>query len=113
MVSLNGTSWVTWKTKIEDLLQCKNLYKLIEGDKGRPEGTKDEDWNKLNRKVVGVIRQWVDDNVFHHVFTKTLAYDLWKKLEELYDRKSATKNPFLFRKLVNLRDKKLVRLRSI
>ena len=48
MISLNCTNWVTWKTKMEDLLYCKDLYGLIEGDKGMPEGTKDEDLNKLN-----------------------------------------------------------------
>ena len=75
MISLNGTNWVTWKTKMGDLLYCKDFYGPIEGDKGRPEGTKDGDWNKLNRKTVGVIRQWID-NVFHHIATETLAYDL-------------------------------------
>ena len=105
MISLNGTNWVTWKTKMEDLLYCKDLYGPIEGDKGKPVGTKDEDWNKLNRKTVGVIRQWIDDNVFHHVSTETTAHSLWKKLEELYDRKSATNKAFLFRKLVNLKYK--------
>ena len=68
---------------MEDLLYCKGLYGPIEGDKGRPESTKDVDWNKLNWQTVGVIRQWIDDNVFHHVATETLACDLWKKLKEL------------------------------
>ena len=61
---------------MEDLLYCKDLYGPIEGDKGRPEVTKDEDWNKLSRKTIGVIHQWIDDNVFHHVSTETSAYDL-------------------------------------
>ena len=93
------------ENKMEDLFYCKDLYEPIEGDKGRPKGTKDEDWNKLNRKVVGVIRQWIADNVFHYVSTKTSANDLRKKLEELYDRKSATNKAFLFWKLVNLKYK--------
>ena len=105
MISLNITKWVTWKTKMEDRSYCKDLYRPIERDKGRPKGTKDEDWNKFNRKAVGVIRQWIDDNVFYHVFTKTSAYDLRKKLEELYDQKSATSKAFLLRKLVNLKYK--------
>ena len=101
MSSFNGSNWVTWKTKIEDLLFCKP----IKGDFGKPEGMKDDEWNRLNRKAVGVIHQWIDDSVFHHVATKTSAHDLWKKLESLYDRKSATNKAFLFRKLVNLKYK--------
>ena len=76
MSSFNGSNWVTWKTKMEDLLFCKDLYGPIEGDSGKPEGMKDDEWNRLNRKAVGVIRQWIDDSVFHHVATETSAHDL-------------------------------------
>ena len=105
MSSFNGSNWIPWKTKKEDLLFCKDLYGPIEGDSGKPEGMKDDEWNRLNRKAVGVIRQWIDDSVFHHVATETSAHDLWKKLENLYDRKSATNKAFLFQKLVNLKYK--------
>ena len=27
----------------------------------------DDAWKKLYRKTIGNIRQWFDDNVFHHV----------------------------------------------
>ena len=76
MSSFNGSNWVTWKTKMEDLLFCKDLYGLIEGDSGKPEGMKDDEWNRLNRKVIGTIRQWIDDSVFHHVAAETSAHDL-------------------------------------
>ena len=48
MSSFNGSNWVTWKTKMEDLLFCKDLYGLIEGDNGKPEGMKDDEWKRLN-----------------------------------------------------------------
>ena len=38
MPSFNGSNWVTWKTKMEDLLFCKDVYRPIEGDSGKPEG---------------------------------------------------------------------------
>ena len=73
MVSFDGSNWVTWKTKMENLLYWKDLYGPIEGDDAKPEDMKNEDWRKLNRKAIGVIRQWIDDSVFHHVSTEILA----------------------------------------
>ena len=35
MSSFNGSNWVTWKTKMEDLLFCKDLYGPIEGDSNK------------------------------------------------------------------------------
>ena len=79
MVSLNGKNYMIWKAKMEDILYCKDLYSPIEGEK--PEAMSEDDWKKLNRKTIGVIRQWLDDNVFHHVSKETTALALWKKLE--------------------------------
>ena len=52
MVSFNGTNWVTWKTKMEDLLFCKDLNGPIEGDSGKPKEMKDDEWKKLDQKAV-------------------------------------------------------------
>ena len=89
---------------MEDLLFCKDLYGPIEGDSGKPDDMKDDEWKRHNRKAVSVIHQWIDNSVFHHVATETSAHDLWKKLESLYHRKLATNKAFLFRKLVNLKN---------
>ena len=48
MSSFNGSNWVTWKTKMEDLLFCKDLYGPIEGDCGKPDDMKDDEWKRLN-----------------------------------------------------------------
>ena len=54
----------------------------------------------MNRQVVRFIRQWV---VYHYIENKTSADTLWKKLEELYERKIVGNKAFLIRKLVNLK----------
>ena len=58
---------------MEDLLYCKDIYGPIEGIKAKLEGTSNANWNKLDRKTVGIIRQWIDDNVFHYLSTENLA----------------------------------------
>ncbi len=74
---------------MEDLLFVRDLYDPIEGDERRPDGKTDEEWSKLNRKAVAVIRQWVEDAVYHHVSGETNASELWKKLAALYEPRMA------------------------
>lgn len=103
MISLNGNNWQIWKAKMEDLLYSKDLYDPIDGKK--PEDMSEDDWKKENRKAVACIRQWLDDVVFHHVSNEISAESLWKKLHDLYERKTAGNKAFLIRKLVNLKYK--------
>lgn len=77
----------------------------LQGDSAKPEDMKQEDWKKFDRKAIGFIRQWLDDSVFHLVSNENSAHSLWKKLESLYERKTAGNKAFLIRKLVNLKYK--------
>ena len=90
---------------MEDLLYCKDLYGPLQGDSTKPTIMIDDEWKRLDRKTVGFIRQRLDDSVFHYVSTESSAYSLWKKLEDLYERKTAGNKAFLIRKLVNLKYK--------
>ena len=63
---------------MEDLLFLRDLYNSIEGDEKKLDGKTVEEWSKLNRKAMAVIRQWVVDSVIHHVSNETNAYELWK-----------------------------------
>ena len=105
MISLDGENYLMWKAKMEDLLYCKDLAAPIENHGTKPMKIDEEDWKVLDRKVVGFIRQWVEPSVFHHVSTETSAFSLWRKLEELYDQKTAAKKAYLFRKLGKLQYK--------
>ena len=63
----------------------------------------DRDWEKLNRKTIGCIRQCIDVSVFHHVSQETNAEALWEKLRSHYERKTTQNKAFIARKLVNLK----------
>ncbi|KAL6179068.1 hypothetical protein ACLB2K_050584 [Fragaria x ananassa] len=76
MIKLTHTNWVTWKPRMEDILYCKDMHEPIEGVAGKPADMADNKWQKLHRKTVGTIRQWVDDFVFHHVSEETDAEEL-------------------------------------
>jgi hypothetical protein len=103
MIKLTSTNYSIWKPKMEDILYYKDMYDPVEKGDTKPDKVTDEDWNKLHRKAVSLIRQWVDLSVFHHVATETNAQTPWKNIEKMYQRKTAQNKTFAIRKLVNLK----------
>lgn len=64
MVSLNG-NWLIWKPKMEDILyNCLNPLKMVESSNII---CPKKECRKLKRKAIEHLRQWLDNNVFHHV----------------------------------------------
>ncbi|GFY86925.1 hypothetical protein Acr_05g0005640 [Actinidia rufa] len=103
MIVLSATNYAIWKPRMEDILFCKDLHDPLENKGEKPEATKDEEWRKMNRKTIGLIRQCIGHEVFHHVAQETSAYDLWIKLEEMYQSKTSRNKALLMRRLVNLK----------
>ena len=79
MLILNGSNWSLWKRKMLHLFYCKEWHVPIEGEKAKPSEMSEDKWNLLNQQVVGFIRQWLDDNVYHYVENETSTHTLWKK----------------------------------
>ena len=90
---------------MEDLLNCKDLYDLIEGDNAKSSDMSDADWKKLKKKTLGAIRQWVDISLYNHVAKEIDPHTLWKNLENMYKIKNAQAKIFLIQKLMNLKCK--------
>ena len=64
---------------MEDYLYCKDLYEPIEGDSTKPEDKLEREWQVMHRNAIGLIKQWIDNSIFHHFVTETNANLLWKK----------------------------------
>ena len=90
---------------MEDLLFCIDLYDPIEENGVKTTCKYDGEWKKINGKTIGVIRQWIDQTIYHHVLGETLAYNLWKRLSELFEYKNSLNKTFIIRKIVNLKYK--------
>ena len=67
MIKLIASNYLIWNTRMEDILYCKELFEPIECRGYNPVTTTEDECKKLNRKIIGQIRQWVDQSVFHHV----------------------------------------------
>ncbi|RDX97591.1 hypothetical protein CR513_19621, partial [Mucuna pruriens] len=66
MFKLTTENYSYWKPMMEDHLYCKDLHEPITNEK-MPEGKSEKDWVILNRKVVSMIRKYIDKSLFKHV----------------------------------------------
>ncbi|GFS43661.1 hypothetical protein Acr_00g0086260 [Actinidia rufa] len=103
MIVLSAMNYAIWKPRMEDILFCKDLHDPLENKGEKPVAKKDEEWRKMNRKTIGLIRQCIGHEVFHQVAQETSAYDLWIKLEEMYQAKTYRNKALLMRRLMNLK----------
>ena len=67
MIKLPATNYSLWKTMMENILNCKDLYDPIQRDNAKSSDMSDADWKKLKKKALGVICQWMDISLYNHV----------------------------------------------
>ena len=67
MIKLNSMNYSTWKRMMEDLVYCKNLYKLIRL-KEKPSYTLDDGWDMEHRKVIAYMRMSMDPTLHEHIY---------------------------------------------
>ena len=90
---------------MEDILILKDQYFPIEGTTKKPSSMKNEEWNKLDRKAIATICQYLVKNVCFNVFEEKTTKGLWKKIHDLYEKNRASNKVFLMKKLYNLKMK--------
>ena len=98
LTKFDGLDFAFWKMQIEDYLYSKKLH-LPLGEK--PEGMKDDEWNLIDRQVLGVIRLTLSKNVAHNVAKEKTTSGLIKALSEMYEKPSANNKIHLMKKLFN------------
>jgi hypothetical protein len=67
MEKLSGANFSLWKSQMEDILILKDQYLPIEGTTKKPSSMTNEEWNKLDRKAIATIRQYLAKNVYFNV----------------------------------------------
>ena len=88
MIKLTAANYSIWKPKRKGILYYKDLYDYVENEKAKPNNVTVDDWKKMHREAIRLIRQWVDISVFHHVVIETNAHTLLKNLKNFYERKT-------------------------
>ena len=66
MIKLNNSNWAMWKSMMEDFLTIKYLSDTLESEEAKPKDISNLEWNKMNKKAIAYIRQWIDPSSHHH-----------------------------------------------
>ena len=99
---LTADNYAIWKTKMLDRLHVKRMAKPITC-KGIEPDDYVLDWEELDRRCLGYIRDFIDPSVYHHVENENTAWDCWSKLQDLYERQTSTHKVNLMKQLGRLR----------
>ena len=85
-----------------DALTTSNLEDTLRLEK-KHASTNEEDWDKMNCTVCGLIRSYLIQDIKYHVLHKTSARQLWEILEKKYLTKSIESRLQLKRRLYRFR----------
>ena len=94
---LTRVYFTIWRSKMEDILTLRDLQLLIHRKSKKPSSMSHEDWEKLDRKTIATIGQYLLDTVYFHVSQEKSIESLWKKLHDLYERDIVVNNMFLMK----------------
>ena len=86
---LDDTKFPFSKKKIWQVLVQKKQIKPIKLKDQRPEGIKVGEWEDLDELACSTIMLTLSENVYFNVAKETMAYGVWQKLGDLYEKQSA------------------------
>ena len=86
---------------MQDYLIVKGQIDPIPNESA-PKIYKANKWQKLDRIVHATIPMHLSESVYFTVQSCTIAFELWKKLSETYEKKVAATKMYLIRRLYNL-----------
>ena len=106
----NSQNFPLWKMQMEDYLYQKDLYLPLGGKTKMLMGMTDEEWNLLDRKVLGTIQLCLAGSVTFKISKETTTKGLIKALEKLYEKPSTSNKVFLMKRLFNMKMSELLQI---
>jgi hypothetical protein len=99
----NGQSYQLWKMQMEDCLYQKDLFLPLGGIAKKPTTTKDEEWDILDRKALGMIRLSLAASMAFNISKEKTMKGLMDALDKLYEKPSMSNKVFLMKRLFNMK----------
>jgi hypothetical protein len=93
----NGQNYQLWKMQMEYYLYQKDLFLPLGGIEKKLMTMKDEEWEVLDRKALGMIRLFLAVSVAFNISKEKTMEDLMKALARLYEKPSASNKVFLMK----------------
>jgi hypothetical protein len=99
----NGQNYQLWKMQMEDYLYQKDLFLPLGGIEKNSVATKDEEWEILDRKALGMIRLSLAGSVAFNISKEKTMKGLMDALAKLYEKPSMSNKVFLMKRLFNMK----------
>ena len=102
---LDGTNFPFWKEQIYNVLVQKKQVKPLKLQGIKPEGMSADDWDEMDELARSTIMLTLSKSVYFNVKEMKTSYELWQKLCDLYEQKSAASQVYWLKQLVDLKMK--------
>jgi hypothetical protein len=99
----NDQNYQLWKIQMEDYLYHKDLFLPLGGVPKNLMAMKDEEWEILDRKALGMIRLILAASVAFNISKERTMKDLMDTLDKLCDKPSVSNKVFLMKILFNMK----------
>lgn len=88
----DGTSsFALWQVRMKAILSNLGVKAAITGRPKDLEGVlNDKEWETMNDRALSTIQLCLSDSTLQEILSETTAVDAWKKLEEIFMKKSVT-----------------------
>lgn len=103
---LNGNNYEAWKFRVKTILIEQNVIDMIRSEYRREEYSDEgrrEQAEKRDNKCKSIIVQCIEDTQIDIVRDKKTAYDMWRSLKDIYEKKGLSGQLFLRRKLMSMK----------
>ena len=100
---LIGSKYSIGKSKMKDMLLCKDLWLPVQFGKSKPNKIDALTWEVMHLKAVAYIRCFIDMSLYNNLNEKTDTDVLCKKIGFMFENKNAVNRVSVFRKIVKLR----------
>lgn len=99
---LDGSNYVNWKFKIQEVLEASGVWPIVSGDEAKP-ATAAQDWEKRENKAKVFLRMSVKDNIIPHIRDCKTSKETWDILKGLYQTANTNRVLFLKSKLLSIK----------
>ena len=93
----NGQNYQLWKMQMEDYLYQKDLFLPLGGIEKKSTTMKDEEWEVLDRKALGMIQLILATSVAFNISKEKTTKELMDALDKLYEKPSTSNKVFLMK----------------
>ena len=99
----NYSVWKSvWKSKMRDMLVCKDLWLSVQFRDKRLDKIDAATWEVLHLKAAAYVRCFIDMSLYNNFNEENKADVLWEKIGVMFENKNVVNRVSVFRKIVRL-----------